>query len=146
MAAPMASPAANEDRAAPRLSVSFPATIESIGQPAVTLLPAVAAVYQRVSADESAVGSTVYGTVKDLSSNGAFVACDPLPLLSRVLLTFELPSVGPLEAVGWVLWSRVADCDVTDGHGRDVTLPRGIGVVFEALALEARAAIARLAG
>lgn len=142
----MASSSANDGRAAPRLSVSFPATIESIGQPAVTLLPAVAAVYHRVSADESAVGSTIYGTVRDLSSNGAFVACEPLPLLSRVLLSFELPSLGPIEAVGWVLWSRVGDCDVTDAHGREVTLPRGVGVVFESMALEARAAIARLAG
>ncbi|HVV86336.1 MAG TPA: PilZ domain-containing protein [Kofleriaceae bacterium] len=137
--------ASRDDRAAARLSVSFPATIESIGQAPVTLLPAVAAVYQRVSADETSVGSTVFGTVRDLSSNGAFIACDPLPLLARVLVAFELPSVGPVEAVAWVMWSRGADCDVTDAHGREVTLPRGIGVVFESMALEARAAIARLA-
>jgi|JI10StandDraft_1071094.scaffolds.fasta_scaffold01837_2 hypothetical protein len=137
---------AQDDRAAHRLTVSFSATIESIGQAPVTLLPAVAAVYQRVSADQSAVGSIVVGTVRDLSSNGAFVACEPLPLLSRVLLAFELPSVGPVEAVAWVLWSRADDCAVTDEQGREVTLPRGVGLVFESLALEARAAIARLAG
>ena len=136
---------ATDDRAAHRLTVSFPATIESIGQAPVTLLPAVAEVYQRVTADETSVGATVFGTVRDLSSNGAFVACEPLPLLARVLLAFELPSIGPLEAVGWVLWSRTADVAATDGEGREVILPRGVGVVFESLALEARAAIARLA-
>ncbi len=136
---------ATDDRAAHRLTVSFPATIESIGQAPVTLLPAVAEVYQRVSADETSVGATVFGTVRDLSSNGAFVACEPLPLLARVLLAFELPSIGPLEAVGWVLWSRTADVSTLDGEGREVTLPRGVGLVFESLALEARAAIARLA-
>ena len=136
---------ATADRAAHRLTVSFPATLESIGQAPVTLLPAVAEVYQRVTADETSVGATVFGTVRDLSSNGAFVACEPLPLLARVLLAFELPSIGPLEAVGWVLWSRTADVSTLDGEGREVTLPRGVGLVFESLALEARAAIARLA-
>ncbi len=136
---------ATDDRAAHRLTVSFPATIESIGQAPVTLLPAVAEVYQRVTADETSVGATVFGTVRDLSSNGAFVACEPLPLLARVLLAFELPSVGPLEAVGWVLWTRTADVATLDGEGHEVTLPRGVGLVFESLALEARAAIARLA-
>ena len=136
---------ATVDRAAPRLAVQLPAAIESIGSAPVTLLPAVAAVYQRVAADQSCVGSVVSGTVRDLSSNGAFIACEPLPLLSRVLVTFELPSVGPLEAVAWVLWSRSDDVAVTDDQGKEVTLPRGVGVVFESLALEARAAIARLA-
>ena len=136
---------ATDDRAAHRLSVQLTATIESIGQTPVTLLPAVAAVYRRVSADETSVGTTVFGSVRDLSSNGAFIACEPLPLLSRVLVTCELPSVGPLEAVAWVLWSRSDDVAVTDDQGKEVTLPRGVGVVFESLALEARAAIARLA-
>lgn len=136
---------ATDDRAAPRLAVQFPAALESIGPAPVALLPAVAAVYQRVGADESCVGTVVSGTVRDLSSNGAFIACEPLPLLARVLVTFELPSIGTLDAVGWVLWLRVDDCTVTDEHGREVTLPRGVGVVFESLAVEARAAIARLA-
>jgi hypothetical protein len=135
---------ATDQRAAHRLSVSFPATIESIGQAPPSLLPAVAAVYQRVHADETSVGATVFGTVRDLSSNGAFVACEPLPLLARVLLGFELASIGPIEAVAWVMWSRTADVTVKDAHGREVTLPRGVGLVFESMALEARAAIARL--
>ena len=136
---------ATDDRAAPRLAVQLSAAIESIGSAPVTLLPAVAAVYHRVAADDTCVGSVVSGTVRDLSSNGAFIACEPLPLLSRVLVTFELPSVGTLDAVGWVLWLRADDCTVTDEQGREVTLPRGVGLVFESLPLEARAAIARLA-
>jgi hypothetical protein len=136
---------APDQRAAHRLSVAFPATIESIGQAPPALLPEVAAVYQRVHADETSIGATVFGTVRDLSSNGAFVACEPLPLLSRVLLGFELASIGPVEAVAWVMGARIADVTVHDAHGREVTLPRGVGLIFESLALEARAAIARLA-
>lgn len=135
-----------DQRAANRLTVSFAATLESIGQSPVVLQPAVEAVYQRVAADDTTVGLTVPGTVRDLSSNGAFIACEPLPLLSRVLLRFDLASLGPIEAVGWVMWSRSEDCTVVDGHGREVSLPAGVGLVFEAMALEARAAIARLAG
>ena len=70
---------ATDDRAAHRLTVSFPATIESIGQAPVTLLPAVAEVYQRVTADETSVGATVFGTVRD--DPGRTIQCFIRPAL-----------------------------------------------------------------
>ncbi|MBE7453764.1 MAG: hypothetical protein HS111_34330 [Kofleriaceae bacterium] len=134
-----------EHRRARRVAVNLPAVVESIGQPEVTLHPAVAAVYRRVDPDVSALGRTQPGFIRDLSTNGAFIGCEPLPLLSRVRVGFELPSYGAVEAVGWVLWGREADCEVPDALGDPVPLPRGIGVLFEAMPLEARQIVARMA-
>lgn len=134
-----------EHRRARRVAVNYPALVESIGQPRVTLHPAVASVYQRVAPDEASVGTKVPGAVRDLSTNGAFLSCAPFPLLARVQLSFDLPSYGPLDAVGWVLWRRDADCEIPDALGEPVALPAGIGVLFEAMPLEARTIIAKLA-
>jgi len=135
----------SEQRRARRVAVNLPAVIESIGQPAVKLHPSVAAVYRRVVPDTGSVGVDRPGIVRDLSSNGAFIGCEPFPLLSRVKIGFELPGFGPVEAVGWVLWRRDSDCEVPDSLGQLVLLPRGIGVLFEALSLEARQAVSRMA-
>ena len=83
----------HEQRRARRVAVSLPALIEAIGQPDVALHPTVQAVYQRVEADRSAVGQTGPGIVRDLSTNGAFIAGEPLPLMSRVRVGFELPGL-----------------------------------------------------
>ena len=136
---------AQEQRRARRVAVSLPALIEAIGQPDVALQPTVQAVYQRVEADRAAVGHTGPGIVRDLSTNGAFIAGEPLPLLSRVRVGFELPHFGAVEAIGWVLWVRTKDCEIADALGDPVPLPRGIGILFESLAIEARVHIAKLA-
>ena len=136
---------AQEQRRARRVAVSLPALIEAIGQPDVALHPTVQAVYQRVEADRAAVGHTGPGIVRDLSTNGAFIAGEPLPLLSRVRVGFELPHFGAVEAIGWVLWVRTKDCEIADALGDPVPLPRGIGILFESLAIEARVHIAKLA-
>jgi hypothetical protein len=43
-----------------------------------------------------------------------------------------------------VLWRRDGDCEVPGASGDPLPLPRGIGILFEAIPLEARNAIARL--
>lgn len=134
-----------EHRRARRVAVNLPAVIESIGQPSVSLHPAVAAVYRRVEPDAATVGRKLPGAIRDLSTNGAFIGCEPLPLLARVRIGFELPAYGAIEAVGWVLWCREADCEIPDALGDPVPLPRGIGVLFEAMPLEARQVVAKMA-
>ncbi len=126
-------------RRAPRLVVNAPAVVESIGQASMALHPNLARVFKRVDADKSAIGAKFPAVVRDLSTNGAFISGDPLPLLSRVALKFEVRGVGTVDAIGWVLWQRTDDCEV-----QATTLPRGFGVLFEAIPMETRAAIAAL--
>src|SRR4051794_29067079 len=126
-------------RRAPRLVVNAPAVVESIGQGSMQLHPNLAKVFRRVDADRSSIGSKFPAVVRDLSTNGAFISGAPLPLLSRVALKFEVKGVGTVDAIGWVLWQRTDDCDV-----QATTLPRGFGVLFEAIPMETRAAIAAL--
>jgi hypothetical protein len=126
-------------RRAPRLVVNAPAVVESIGQASMALHPNLAKVFKRVDADKSAIGTKFPAVVRDLSTNGAFISGDPLPLLSRVALKFEVRGVGTVDAIGWVLWQRTDDCEV-----QATTLPRGFGVLFEAIPMETRAAIAAL--
>src|SRR5262245_41668848 len=112
-----------EHRRARRVAVNLPTVVESLGQPAVALPPTVKAVYERVEADRKHLGKSGPGIVRDLSTNGAFIACDPLPLLSRVRVSFELPQYGAVEAIGWVLWVRTRDCEISDALGDAVPLP-----------------------
>jgi hypothetical protein len=126
-------------RRAPRLVVNAPAVVESIGQAPMTLHPNLAKVFKRVDANKSAIGTKFPAVVRDLSTNGAFISGEPLPLLSRVALKFEVRGVGTIDAIGWVLWQRTDDCEV-----QATTLPRGFGVLFEAIPMETRAAIAAL--
>ena len=126
-------------RRAPRLVVNAPAVVESIGQASMALHPNLARVFKRVDADKTAIGAKFPAVVRDLSTNGAFISGDPLPLLSRVALKFEVRGVGTVDAIGWVLWQRTDDCEV-----QATTLPRGFGVLFEAIPMETRAAIAAL--
>jgi hypothetical protein len=139
----------SDSRRAGRVIVNAPAIIESIGQTAMTLHPNLAAVYRRVDADASTVGKRFPAVVRDLSTNGAFVSGGPLPLLARVAIRFEVKGIGPIDAVGWVLWQRTDDCELpnpTAGGGEvNKTLPKGFGLLFESIPLETRAAIASLA-
>jgi hypothetical protein len=133
----------SEARRAPRLIVNAPAVIESIGQPAPQLHPNLAKVFRRVDADKSKIGTKFPAVVRDLSTNGAFISGTPLPLLSRVALKFDVKGVGNIDAIGWVLWQRTDDCDVPAASG-NATLPKGFGILFEAIPMETRAAIAAL--
>ena len=133
----------SEPRRAPRLVVNAPAVIESIGQASMQLHPNLARVFRRVDADKSSVGTKFPAMIRDLSTNGAFVSGAPLPLLSRVALKFELKGIGTVDAIGWVLWQRMDDCEVPSADASS-TLPKGFGVLFEAIPMETRTAIAAL--
>jgi hypothetical protein len=133
----------SEARRAPRLIVNAPAVVESIGQGPVQLHPNLAKVFRRVESDRSAIGSKFPAVVKDLSTNGAFISGTPLPLLSRVAIKFDVKGVGVIDAIGWVLWQRTEDCEVPGAQGA-TQLTKGFGVLFEAIPMETRAAIAAL--
>jgi hypothetical protein len=130
-----------EQRRAARLVVNAPAVVESIGQVPMYLHPNLQAVFRRVEADTSTVGKRFPAVVRDLSTNGAFISGMTLPLLARVAIKFEIRGIGPIDAVGWVLWQRTAECELPGDNGVSV-LPRGFGVLFESIPLETRAAIA----
>jgi hypothetical protein len=98
-------------------------------------------VYTRVESDKSAVGRRFPGILRDLSTNGAFIATEPVALMSRLALQFEFENVR-VDGLAWVLWRRDADCEVTGSEG-PVLLPRGIGILFESIPLDVRIAIAR---
>lgn len=133
----------SEHRRATRLVVNAPALAEVIGQVPMALHPNLASVFHRVEADMSRLGERFPVVVRDLSTNGAFVSGPPLPLLSRVALRFEVRGIGSVDAIGWVLWVRAADCEVPGAEG-PVLLTRGFGLLFEAISLEARTQIAAL--
>ena len=133
----------SEHRRAARLVVNAPAVVESIGQVPMFLHPNLQAVFRRVDADTSTVGKRFPAVVRDLSTNGAFISGPPLPLLARVAIKFEVRGIGPIDAVGWVLWQRTNDCELPTGEGSQL-LPKGFGVLFESIPLETRAAIAAL--
>lgn len=130
-------------RRAPRLVVNAPAVIESIGQGSMQLHPNLARVFRRVDADRSSIGTKFPAVVRDLSTNGAYISGPPLPLLSRVAMKFEVKGLGTIDAIGWVLWQRMDDCELP-GQGAAQTLPKGFGVLFEAIPMETRTAIAAL--
>lgn len=133
----------SEHRRAARLVVNAPAVVESIGQVPMSLHPNLAAVFKRVDADGTTVGKRFPAVVRDLSTNGAFISGPPLPLLSRVAIKFDVRGIGTVDAVGWVLWQRTEDCELP-GAERNLTLPKGFGLLFESIPLETRAAIASL--
>ncbi len=133
----------SELRRAARLVVNSPAVVESIGQVPMTLHPNLAAVFKRVEADASTIGKRFPAVVRDLSTNGAFISGPTIPLLSRVALKFEVRGIGPIDAVGWVLWQRADDCELP-GESGSVMLPKGFGVLFESIPLETRGQIAAL--
>ncbi len=126
-----------ENRRALRLVMEAPIAVESIGQPELELDPALERIYRRVEAAHERRGHRLSGVLRDLSTNGAFVAGEPLPLLSRVVMRFSVEEL-PIEAIGWVLWRRLEDCEIARGIGAPVVLPRGFGVLFEAIPLDAR--------
>jgi len=133
-----------EQRRALRIAVNIPTVVEPVGQPKLKLHDNLAAVYQRVSAASEMIGEKIPGIVRDLSTNGAFIAGDPLPLLSRVAFTFPLDGFGQVEVLAWALWRRDDDCEIPRASGDALHLPKGFGVLFEAIPLDARLAIHEL--
>jgi hypothetical protein len=133
----------SELRRAARLVINAPAIVESIGQSVMQLHPNLAAVFRRVDADTTTVGHRFPAVVRDLSTNGAFISGPALPLLTRVAVKFEIRGIGPVDAIGWVLWQRTQECELPSPTG-SITLPRGFGVLFESIPLEIRSAIAVL--
>ena len=132
-----------ESRRAPRLVVNAPAVVESIGQGSMSLHPNLQKVFRRVDADKSSIGTKFPAVVRDLSTNGAFITGKPLPLLARVAIKFDVKGVGLIDAIGWVLWQRMDDCELP-ADGSATMLPKGFGVLFEAIPMETRQAIAAL--
>jgi hypothetical protein len=132
----------SDTRRAPRLVVNAPAVVESIGQGSMQLHPNLAKVFRRVDADRSSIGTKFPAVVRDLSTNGAFISGSPLPLLSRVAIKFDVKGVGVVDAIGWVLWQRMDDCELPGQNA--AALPKGFGVLFEAIPMETRQAIAAL--
>lgn len=133
----------NEKRRAARVVLNVPTVVETIGLPRHKLHDNLAAVYERVMppADES---QRFPGVLHDLSTNGAFITGEPLPLLTRVAFTFPLTGYGQVDALGWILWRRTDDCEVPRAGGPAVKLAKGFGVLFEAIPLDARIAIHEL--
>lgn len=141
----------SDKRHARRVIVNAPVLVESIGQPAANLHPNLVAVYERVEAAAPNPGTRFPAVVRDLSTNGAFITlgtqtAELLPLLSRVAVHFQVERIGTVDAVGWVLWRRTRPCQVPGADGTPAHLPAGFGILFEAISLEVRQAIASLAG
>ena len=133
-----------DQRRALRILVDIPVVFESVGQAELTLHANLEPIYQRVQSAPPNRGHRMVGAVRDLSTNGAFIAGDPLPLMSRVALWFSIEGLGKVEALGWTLWRRVEDCEIPRKEGDPARLPRGFGILFEAIPLDARIAIHKM--
>ena len=135
---------AKEQRRARRLKVDIPTAVEAITAQPTPLSEELRAVYERVEPARDYLNRPTLFTVRDVSSNGAFLEGPPLSLLSRV--RFKLPFGGGADsdAIGWVMWRRTAPCRIDGPYGK-VQLEPGIGVLFEAFPLEVRLEIARRA-
>ena len=131
-------------RRASRIAVNLPMVIEAIEQPPMQLHENLAKVYTRVTPTAPESNEKFPGTLRDLSTNGAFIAGTPMPLLTRVAFSFDLQGFGRIEAIGWTLWRRSEDCEVPLASGESAVLPKGFGILFEAVPLDARIAIHRL--
>jgi hypothetical protein len=129
-----------EKRQAHRVLLNSPTVIHPL-PPADTAPPGVDHSYERVLPSAHLVGQTFPAVVRDISVNGAFIAGEPLPLLTRVSFSFSLEGYGQIDALGWSLWRREHDTEVPDASGAMVILPKGFGVLFEAIPLDARIAI-----
>ena len=130
-----------EERYAARLRIKIPTLINVVGQKDPELHPRLAEVYERVRPASDKVGERFPAVLRDLSTNGAFIAGYPLPLLSRIGFTFTLEGFGRIEVLAWSLWRRQKDCEVPQ-DGQPLKLEAGFGVLFEAISLDARHAIA----
>jgi len=125
-----------------RITVGWKVTVEKLSERSHKLPEALQAVYERVKVDGSDVGKRAQLTIRDVSMNGAFLEGEPLPLLSRVAMVWNVPDFRKVEAVGLVMWRRKEACTV-EHNGKSVELPSGFGVLFEWMSLESRLEIVR---
>ena len=133
-----------DKRRAQRIAVNEEIVVEAIGQPKMMLHENLEKVYQRVIPATDKIGERFTCSLRDLSTNGAFIAGEPMPLLSRLAFKFELEGFGETEVIGWTLWRRDDDCELPRDDGTSARLPMGFGVLFEAIPLDARLAIHKL--
>jgi hypothetical protein len=134
----------SERRRARRIKVEIPTAVEAIAAVELPLSDALQAVYERVVPALDYLGRPTLFTVRDVSSNGAFLEGPPLSLLSRVRFKLPFGDGQESDAIGWVMWRRTAPCRIDGPYGK-VQLEPGIGVLFEAFPLEVRLEIARRA-
>ena len=136
-----------EKRRADRILLNEPVVLEPVDLPPMRLHDNLASVYERVEPVSATGNGRFEAVIRDLSTNGAFLTGEPVPLLTRLACSFELDGFGRIETIGWTLWRRDRDCEIPRGDGTSVTLPRGFGILFEAISLDARIAIhERVAG
>lgn len=131
-----------DQRQAARLRVEIPTLVEAIPANSQKLPTGLSAVYERVEPATDYLGKQTMFTVRDVSSNGAFLEGPPLALLSRIRFTLPFGTAEEPVAIGWVMWRRTAPCIVDGVHGA-VKLEPGIGVLFESFPLDVRIEIAR---
>lgn len=129
----------HEKRQARRVLLNVPTVVRPL--PSEGPPPGSDGGYERVVSTMDLIGKELPAMVRDISVNGAFIAGDPLPLLTRVSFSFPLEGYGQIEALGWSLWRREQDYEVPDPNGASLILPKGFGVLFEAIPLDARIAI-----
>jgi hypothetical protein len=136
---------AGDRRRARRLKVEIPTAVEAISAEELPMSAELQAVYERVAPARDYLGRRTLFTVRDVSSNGAFLEGPPLSLLSRVRFKLPFGEGRESDVVGWVMWRRTAPCRIDGPYGK-VQLEPGIGVLFEAFPLDVRLEIARRAG
>ncbi len=133
-----------EKRRARRVLLNVPTVVRSLAPTDISLHPELEQVYERVLPSDDSPGTEFPAVVRDVSINGAFIAGPSLRLLTRVSFRFELKGYGLVESIGWSMWRREEDCEVDGRDGDKVVLPKGFGVLFEAIPLDARIAIHKL--
>jgi len=129
----------HEKRQARRVLLNVPTVVRPL--PSEGPPPGAEGFYERVVSSSDLIGKDFPAVVRDISVNGAFIAGEALPLLTRVAFSFPLEGYGQIDALGWSLWRREQDYEVPDPNGAALILPRGFGVLFEAIPLDARIAI-----
>lgn len=131
-------------RRASRIDVNIPVRVLVQGAPSGSLNSPSPVNFEAVPVPTEMEGARLHGTITNLSLNGAFVALtgEVPPLLSRLETAFELEGFGPVVANCIVMWRTVADN--TAASFLVPTASSGVGLLFEAIPLEARQAIADL--
>lgn len=130
----------HEKRRARRVLLNVPTVVQALAPAGKAVSPEMDPSYERVMPSDQAAGWSFPAVVRDISVNGAFISGEPLPLLTRVQFAFPLEGYGEIDVLGWSLWRRESDCEVPGPDGITI-LPRGFGVLFEAIPLDARIAI-----
>ena len=129
-------------RRAARVDVRIPAVVQVQGPLSGSLSSPMSTNYEAVPVPDEMQGAELEGTIVNLSLNGAFVAVagQVPPLLGRLAVRFELEGFGPVLAHCIVMWRSVVGALAADYLSSSSA--SGVGVLFEAIPIEARQAIA----